>query len=102
MGLRSSGAACAIAARIARYRRPANATAVNAANAKTFRTPASLGLLRQQHVRIEATVVTGVTCRAHLVDLQQHRVAVTVQPNRMHVLRMARRGALDPLLTAGT
>ena len=46
----------------------------------------SLCLRAEQQIGIEAAVVAGVACRADLVDLEQHRVAVAVQPDRVHVL----------------
>ena len=56
----------------------------------------SLALLRrQQHVGVEAAVITGVAGAAHLIDLEQHRVAVAVQPHRVHVLGVP--GRLAPL-----
>src|SRR4051812_5258244 len=60
-----------------------------------------LSLRRQQEVRIEAGVVAGVAGGAHLVDLEQHGVAVAIQPHRVHVLRVSRRLALDPVLLPG-
>lgn len=54
----------------------------------------------EQEVGVETAVITGVTRTAHLIDLEQHGVAVTVQPHRVHVLGVTRRQALDPLLSA--
>src|SRR5256885_2820228 len=47
-----------------------------------------LSLRRQQQVGIETGVVAGVAGGADLVDLEQHGVAVTIQPHRVHVLRV--------------
>src|SRR5262249_11422904 len=46
----------------------------------------------------ETSVVAGVARRADLVDLEQHGVAVAVQAHRVHVLRVARRLTLHPVL----
>ena len=54
----------------------------------------------QQQIGVEAGVVAGVAGAADLVDLQQHGVAVAVQPHRVHVLGVTGRLALDPLLAA--
>src|SRR5271157_1003590 len=62
------------------------------------RRPAVCLVVAQQHVGVEAAVVAGVARRADLVDLQQHGVAVAVQPHRVDVLGMSRRRTLDPLL----
>ena len=56
----------------------------------------------QQDVGVEAGVLTGVAGRADLIDFEQHGVAVAVESHRVHPLSVPRRGALDPLLTAGT
>src|SRR6478672_11490703 len=58
----------------------------------------SLILRCEQLVRIEAGVIAGVAGRAHLIDLEQHGVAVAVQPHGVHVLGVARCLALDPML----
>src|SRR6476469_7370398 len=60
----------------------------------------SLCLRAEQQIGIEAAVVAGVACRADLVDLEQHRVAVAVQSHRMHVLGVTGRLTLAPVLLA--
>ena len=50
----------------------------------------------EQHVGVEAGAVAGVAGRALLVDDQQHRVAVAVQPDLVHVLGVPGGLALDP------
>lgn len=54
----------------------------------------------EQHVRVEAAVVSGMAGTAGLIDGQQYRVAVTVQPYRVHVLGVPRGGTLDPLFVS--
>src|SRR5699024_35938 len=50
----------------------------------------------QQHVGVEAGVGAGVAGRAGLVDGQQHRVAVAVELDPVHLLGVAGLLALDP------
>ena len=52
----------------------------------------------RQTLTADARGRTVYALHADLVDLEQHRIAVAVQPNRVHVLRVARRLALDPVL----
>ena len=52
--------------------------------------PSHLALRREQQVGVEAAVIAGVAAPPDLVDLEQHGVAVAVQPHRVHVLGVAR------------
>ena len=45
---------------------------------------------------------TGCIVCPGLVDLEQHRVAVAIQPHRVHMLGVPGRLALDPVLIAGS
>ncbi len=58
-------------------------------------------VFRQQDVRVEARAVAGVARGFDLVHLQQHRVAVAVQPDLADPLRVPGRLSLDPQAIAG-
>lgn len=54
----------------------------------------------KQHGGVEAGVVTRVAGPTHLIDGEQHRVTVAVQPHGVHILGVSRGRSLDPLFAA--